>query len=237
MKRAIRRVSILLVVLSICSAAQVTKPKQVSPLNPTEPPKTEEGMIAFLLPDDVAYPDRLKEVSREVAVQALTKAQIQAKGARTAGVAYLLLILGQEPVANHQVLINALRSCVRDSETCDEHLIPYMSDLFLRNDHTMLAPLLDASNTTDATVSEILGSSYQDMLIRDPRLVVAEISRRSVKEQARVCHIIAAGDGSGFPEESLADVSASLAELSRLPGPTAGTAMTCLTAIRAFVPR
>ncbi len=229
--------SLFFVFLSIWCAAQTTRQKQSSPLNPTEPPKTEEGMVAFLLPDAVAYPDRLKDVSHEVAVQALTKAQREAAGSRADGIAYLLVILGHEPEANHQLLFEALRSCVRDSETCDDHLISYMSDLFIRNDKTVLVPLLDASKTTDPAIAEVLGSSYQDMLAHDTRSVMAEISRRSAKDQRRLCHMIATGEGGGFPDESIANVTASLEEVSRSAGPSATAAMMCLSEIRAFVPR
>lgn len=222
----------LIVFASLCCVSQA--PKQTSPLNPTQPPKTPEALVTFLLPDNLAYPDRLKEVSREDAVAALTAAQPSAHGSKADAIAYLLVIAGADAEANHSRLTDSLRACTRDSENCDERIISYLGNLFQRGDQTALEPLIEASKVTDPTIAEVLGLTYQDMVASNPRAVMSAISHRSGKDQRRLCHMIAAGDGSGLPEENAADITASLEEIAREVGPASQTAMSCVNEIRAI---
>lgn len=214
--------------------SQDSKPKQVSPLNPTAPPDTPEGLITYLLPDNLAHPDRIQDVSRDRAVDALTKAQPDARGAKADAIAYLLVILGADPDANRSRLIDSLRACTRDPEPCDDRLISYMSDLFQRGDKFVLDPLLDAAKVNDSLLTETLSSSYQDMILQDTRTVITAISRRSLKDQRSLCKMIATGDGSGFPSDSTPKLTSSLEEMARGLGPIASTAMVCVTEVRTF---
>lgn len=213
------------------------KEKQTSPLNPNTPPDTPEGLINFLLPDDSAYPEHLSQISRETAVKVLTGAQTDAKGIKAEGIAYLLVILGHEADSNRERLLASLRACARDPEPCEDRLISYLGNLFQRGDALVLASLLDSSSITDPNLSEVLSSTYQDMLAHDTRGVITAISRRSNQDQRHICRMIAAGDGSGLPVDTSTELMPNLEALARTAGPVASTAMLCTNEIRAYVPR
>jgi hypothetical protein len=225
----------LIVVASLYGACQV--PKQTSPLNPTQPPKTPEALVDFLLPDNMAYPDRLRQVSRNDAVTALTAAQPSAEGSRADAISYLLVVLDAEASANRLRLIDSLRACARDPENCDDRIISYLGDLFERGDKTVLDPLLDASKVTAPSIVEVLGLTYQDMVSSNPHAVITAISRRSGRDQRHLCHMIATGDGSGLHEDSVPEITSALEEVARGIGPASQTAMMCINEIRAFAGR
>ncbi len=229
--------SILIFTTVLCLSQEPGKQKQASPLNPNTPPDTPEALISYFLPDDLAYPDRLNQVPRETALKALMMAQSDAKGTKADGIAYLLVILGADPEANRDRLVESLRACTRDPEPCDDRLISYLGNLFQRGNTLVLDPLLDASKVGDSNLAEVLSSTYQDMLAHDPRTVLSAISRRSNKDQRRICQMIAAGDGSGLPADTAAELTSKLEELARTVGPVASTAMLCVNEVRAFVPR
>jgi len=224
----------IFVVLALACAAQEQTKKQVSPLNPTEPPKTPEGLLTFLLPDNSAYPERLKEVPRQDATNALIKAQADARGPRADAIAFLLVILDADADANRERLFESLRTCTRDPESCDDRLLSYLGNLFDRGDKSVLDPLLEASRATDSALVEALGSTYDDLVSRDSRAVIATTSRRPLKDQRRICHMIATGDGTGLPDENVNEVISSLETMAREVGPVASTAMMCLSEIKAF---
>lgn len=225
----------LTIFASVCCVSQDRK--QTSPLNPSQPPKTPEGLVSYLLPDNLAYPDRLKDVSREEAVAALTAAQSSARGPKADAIAYLLVIAGVDADANRSRLTESLRACTRDSENCDDRIISYLGNLFGRGDQSVLEPLLDASKVTDPAITEVLGLTYQDMVSSSARVVMTAISRRPGKEQRHLCHMIATGDGSGLPDESTANITSSLEEIARGVGPASQTAMLCVSEIRTFAGR
>jgi hypothetical protein len=228
-----RRAAILLLIV-FAGVNCFSQAKQASPLNPTQPPKTTDGLVGFLLPDNLAYPDRLKQVPREDAVAALTGAQSSASGSKADAIAYLLVILNADAASNRSRLADSLRACTRDAENCDERIVSYMGDLFERGDSTELDPLLDAGKATEASLAEVLGLTYQDMIVSNPRAVITAISHRPGKDQRRLCHLMAAGDGSGLPEENAAVITTSLEEMAREVGPVSQTAMSCVNEIRAF---
>ncbi len=219
------------------SSQQPKKEKQASPLNPNTPPDTPEGLINYLLPDDSASPEHLSQISRETAIKVLTGAQTDAKGIKADGIAYLLVLLGHEADANRERLLASLRACARDPEPCDDRLISYLGNLFQRGDALVLDPLLEFSKVTDTNLSEVLSSTYQDMLAHDTPGVITAISRRPNQDQRHICRMIAAGDGSGLPVDTSTELMPKLEALARTVGPIANTAMLCTNEIRAFVPR
>jgi hypothetical protein len=229
--------AILLLLAGVCCFAQAKPEKQVSPLNPSEPPKTPEALVAFLAPDNSASPERLKEVPPEAALTALTQAQPTATGSKADAIAFLLVLLNSNPSANRDRLFESLHTCTQDPDSCDDRLLSYLGYLFDRGDPGVLSPLLDASQTTDSALVEALGSTYDDLVARDARTVITAISRRPPAEKRRICHMIAVGDGSGFSDEHSNEIIGSLEQISRETGPVASTAMMCLTEIKAFAPR
>lgn len=190
----------------------------------------------YLLPDNLAYPERLKEVPRDSAIQALTKAQETAKGDRADAISYLLVMLDSDPGPNRARLIESLRSCVRDGENCSDRVVSYLTNLVQRGDKTLLDPLLEAAKGADPTLTELLGSSYQELLVQNSGTVITAISRRPAQEQRRLCHMIAAGDGTGVPDEDAEEITSALQALTKGVGPVASTAMMCANEIRAFAP-
>ncbi|HYG99856.1 MAG TPA: hypothetical protein VD837_12050 [Terriglobales bacterium] len=194
--------------------------------------RSPESIVAFLLPDNVAYPERLPEVPTADAIAALTTAQADAMGTRGDAIAYLMVVLGHERDANRTRLANSLRDCTRDPESCDERMVAYLGNLFERGDSLALEPLLNAAETGKLTDS--LGATYGDMIAHDTRAFVSAVSRRSDKEQRRICRMVASGDGAGLPDESSGDIESALQKIASEVGPSSQTAMTCLNEIRAF---
>lgn len=195
-------------------------------------PKSAEAIVNFLLPDNVAYPERLPQVSRPDAIAALTNAQSDATGTRADAITYLLVVLGHDKDANRARLTGSVRGCTRDPDNCDDRVISYLGNLFERGDGLVLDPLLDAATTPG--LAEALGSTYDDMIVHDPRTFITAVSRRAEIDQRRLCKMIASGDGSGIPDESAADLESQLQELAKGTGAVSQAAMMCLNDIRAF---
>jgi hypothetical protein len=198
-------------------------------------PKTPEGIVDFLVPDNLAYPGRLDQVPKADAISALTKAQPNAVGQRADSITFLLVLLGTDVDANRQRLINSLRAC-RQEEDCNDQVIEYLGHLYSRGDKLVLDPLLDAAPKADAIVAEGLGSTFDDMIAADARPFVTALARRPPPQQREVCKLVAAADGGGMPEDTSSQVQQALTSLAREVGPTAVAAMTCLNEVRAFVP-
>jgi hypothetical protein len=214
------------------SAARPSSQRKAPVAKNAAPTKSPEAMVDLLLPDNVAYPERLSQMPAAEAVSALTNAQTDATGAQADGIAYLLVILGHDADANRRRLTASISECSSDPENCDDRVIAYAGDLFQRGDALMLEPLLDAAKTP--ALAEILGGTYDDMLARAPRSFMTALSNRPEKEQQRLCRMVASGDGAGLPDESAEDVESALQELAAGTGAVSRTAMMCLSDIRAF---
>lgn len=215
------------------ASAQKTAPATNSSAAQPGAPKTPEAIVSFLLPDNIAYPERLKQVSASDAIAALAPAQAKETGVRANAIAYLLVLLSHEPDANRMRLTEALRNCTRDPESCDEHVVPYLENLFERGDRLVLDPLLDASERAEGDLAEALATGYGEMIAKDPRTFVTALSKRNAKDQRRLCHMVATGDGMGLPEEASVTVQDALGQMVRETGPVASTAMMCVNEIRA----
>lgn len=237
-----KHIVVLLLASVIPLAAQkapVQKPSAASPQrkapaaqNSATAPRSPEAIVNFLLPDNVAYPERLSQLSAAEAISALTKAQADATGTRADAIAYLLIVLGHDADANRTRLIGSIRECSHDPENCDDRVIAYAGNLFQRGNAMMIEPLLDAATTP--ALAEALGGTYDDMIAHDPRVFIAALSRRSENEQRRLCRMVASGDGSGLPDESAADIESALQELAKGTDAVSRTSMMCLSDVRAF---
>jgi hypothetical protein len=199
-------------------------------------PKTPEGIANFLVPDNVAFPARLSQVPKADAISALTKEQPKAAGQRGDSIAFLLVLLGENADVNRQRLFDSLRDCRTDPDNCNEQVVSYLGDLYRRGDILVIDPMLDAVPNADSVVAEELGSTLEDMVAANARPLITGLSRRTPAQQREVCHLIAAGDGGGMPEDTAADVNDALEKLAREVGPVSTAAMTCLNEVRAFVP-
>lgn len=200
-------------------------------------PKTPEGIVDYLVPDNLAYPGRLDRLPKADAVNALTKAQASAMGPRADSIAFLLLLLGQNVDANRQRLFDSLRECRPDPDNCNDQVIEYLGNLYSRGDNLVIEPLLDAMPNADSVVAEELGSTLEDMISGNARPFMTALARRTPAQQRAVCHLVAAGDGGGMPEDTAAEVTDALEKLAREVGPVATAAMACLNQVKAFVPQ
>lgn len=208
-------------------------PQRKAPAAPSATtPRSAEATVNFLLPDNVAYPERLSQIPASEAISALAGAQPEATGTRADAIAYLLVLLGHDKDANRSRMTGSIRECSRDPENCDDRVIAYAGNLFERGDRVIVDPLLDAAKTP--SLAETLGGTYDDMVARDAGAFITALSRRSEDEQRRVCRMVASGDGSGLPDESASDIESALQELAKGTGAVSRTAMMCLNDIKAF---
>lgn len=199
-------------------------------------PKTPEGIVNFLVPDNLAYPGRLDQLPKVDAINALTKAQPNAFGQRADSIAFLLVLLGQNIDTNREHLFASLRECRPDPDNCNDQVIEYLGNLYSRGDNLVLEPLLDAVPKADTVVAEGLGSTLDDMIAANARPVITALARRTPAQQRGVCQLVAAGDGGGMPEDTASEVTDALEKLAREVGPVSTTAMNCLNQVKAYVP-
>lgn len=213
------------------SGSAATQRKAPTAQNQATAPRSPEGIVNFLLPDNIAYPERLSQVSATDAVAALSKDQADATGTRADAIAFLLILLGHDKDANRGRLVASIRNCTQDPDNCDDRVIAYAGNLYVRGDAQVLDPLLDAAKAPG--LAESLGSTYDDMMASDTRIFITGVSHRPENEQRRICRIVASGDGAGLPDESADDIESTLQELSAGTGAVSRTAMLCLTDVRA----
>ncbi len=201
------------------------------------PPKTPEAILNYLIPDNLAYPGRLENLPKPDAINALTKAQPNAFGQRADSIAFLLILLDQNVETNRQRLISSLRECRPDPDNCNDQVIEYLGSLYARGDNQVIEPLIDAAPNADSVVAEGLGSTFEDMIAANARPFLVALGRRTPAQQREVCQLVAAGDGGGMPEDTASEVTDALEKLAREVGPVSAAAMSCLSQVKAFVPR
>lgn len=201
--------------------------------NGAEVPRTPEAIVNFLIPDNVAYTERLSQVPTPQAIAALKQAQKDATGASANAIAFLLVVLDSDADANLTHLLNSLQKCTTDPENCDEAAIPYLGNLFERGDKSVAEPLLAAATNAEGTVAESLGGTYGDMIAHDPLAFITAVSRRPAKDRRKLCMMVASGgDGGGLPDDTSVEVQAALEKLTQEPGTTSTTAKLCLEEIK-----
>jgi hypothetical protein len=111
---------------------------------------------------------------------------------------------------------------------CSEDTAGYLIGLYDRGDHSLLRPLLDAGQSSDGALAEILGDFYSNVLSKHPRVFLASVRSRPPKQQHHLCWMAGVTDGGGMGTQMLGDVRRSLRVISsRRTDPLSSVARTC----------
>jgi len=112
---------------------------------------------------------------------------------------------------------------------CSEDTAGYLIGLYDRGDHSLLRPLLDAGQSSDGALAEILGDFYSNVLSKHPRVFLASVRSRPPKQQHHLCWMAGVTDGGGMGSLMLRDVRHSLRVISsRRADPLSSVAGICL---------
>jgi len=130
-------------------------------------------------------------------------------------------ILGQSPKDRNEAL-RIFKACIRPNRPatleCSEEFVGNVIALYDRGDHSLLKPLLDAGLSSDGGLSEELGGFYSEVVTKTPRLFLAAVKWRSMRQQRDLCWMAGAVDGSGMSSDTLHDVRRSLRAISSRHG-------------------
>jgi hypothetical protein len=111
-------------------------------------------------------------------------------------------------------LVRKFKACIQPNRPasldCREEFVANVIDLYHRGDHSVLKPLLDAGLSSDGDLSEELGSFYANVISQNTRTFLSSLRSRPTKQQAHLCWMAGATDGSGMGTEMLRDVRYSL---------------------------
>ncbi len=202
------------------------------------PTTNDEEILRALLPNGNWAEERnLKQFKRADEINALTKAQLEAKGWRAVSIAYLLADLNYKYAANRKIVVDKHNSCRREpyphTLDCWDHVSEFLMGLFRRGDRPLLRPLLAMGGLpTDGAFSESLGSFYADTLRAKPRLFVKTLAGLPSKVQHADAMLAGYVDGGGMEPAMFRDVRRSLGRMSSNPSdPLAHVARLCLVEI------
>lgn len=160
------------------------------------------------------------DVPKEQAIQELNAEKKQASGKRLEKIAYLLAVLGADYQQNRDYLLSVFRDCTaaRNNAGCSEDTGAYLVNLYRRGHHELLSPLLDGAKSRQASLDELLGSFYSELISQVPSVFIKGIQQRPAGEQKNLCYMAGAGDGSGMPIKNLTKTRKAL---RALPGEVA----------------
>jgi len=136
--------------------------------------------------------------------------------------------------ADRAAALRTLKGCANRPITlgCSEDTAGYLIGLYDRGDRSLLRPLLDAGQSSDGALAEILGDCYSNVLSKHPRVFLASLRSRPAKQQHHLCWMAGVTDGGGMGTQTLRDVRPSLRVISsRRYDPLASVARICLANI------
>ncbi len=192
---------------------------------------SNRDIVAKLLPD--GNPRRLMSLNpaeKIDAVKRLRSAQERATGKRSQEVAFLLAVFDSDYEKNRDYLVHVLSGCTSPSIKfgCNEDVGAFLIALYERGHGDVLEPLmLLGKDSYSASLAEMLGSFYSDVLSNNPIDFLETIRRFKPETQRRLCELSAAGDGSGMAAKDLQRVR------RQLKATGGELALTCLRAVEA----
>lgn len=166
----------------------------------------ERDVVQELMPGGVPPKSfRLTAAQKTRVIKQLQAAQKQATGRRGQQIAFLLAALGSKYENNRDYLVQALQGCsikpIRND--CNEDTAVLLMALYHFNHHEVLGPLFVAGATSDAALSEALGSFYSDILTQNSFDFVKAIRLVSKATQNQICFLAGSADGGGMTSSAL----------------------------------
>jgi hypothetical protein len=188
-------------------------------------------IVTKLIPDhNPLHVAKLTSQDRSRAIAQLKEAQKHATGTQSQQLAFLLAALDSDYVENRDYLIHVLHGCSTPAvkSDCDENTGDFLIALYQRGHKEVLKPLmLVGKDSYNATLAELLGDFYANVIAEHPTEFLDTIRPLSPKAQKRLCSRAGAGDGSGMAPQKLRQVRRELRSLGD------DVALTCLRSVEA----
>jgi hypothetical protein len=146
----------------------------------------------------------------EQVLNQLRREQPTASGARARDIAYALAVLQNDYTVNRNYLVDLLDLCdsippanVEETEDdeespCSGPLVDFLANLYWRGDDE-IAELLLTQHSPFQSMTNSLASFYADLFRRRPCSFANVLARRTIEQQAEICHL--AGDEFGMDPE------------------------------------
>lgn len=205
---------------------------------PAQSQNKYDEILNVLMPNGVwGDASQLNHFARSEEIEVLRRAQLDAKGERAIGIAFLLTALGEDYEANRRKLLDALKECGKKSYPqegeCTYGVVYYLMQLSRRGDDSLFNAILNASDKADGAFSQDLGGFWSDMLKARPDQFLAALARYPKKRQRGFCRDAGIEDGSGMDEERFRSISLLLNDISaRSNSPLSTIARNCLSGVR-----